>query len=148
MWEDAANSSCPRGPGRLGDSHWAWEMSLPAAEQAPALARQATREVLASWRVAHLEETALLFVSELVTNAVRHAAGGGSMLILRLEAAGTSLRIEVHDADPRWPQPCTPTAASESGFGLVLVSALADTWGVCDNATGKAVWVELETGSL
>ena len=69
----------------LGDSCWAWEMSLPAAEQAPALARQATREVLASWRVAHLEETPLLFVSELVTNAVRHAACGGSMLILRLE---------------------------------------------------------------
>ena len=88
MWEDTANSSCPRGPGMLGDSNWAWEMSLPAAEQAPALARQATREVLASWRVAHLEETALLFVSELVTNAVRHTACGGSILILRLEAAG------------------------------------------------------------
>src|ERR1700691_959031 len=100
MWEDAANSSCLRGPGMLGDSHWDWQMTLPAAGQAPALARQATREVLASWRVAHLEETAVLFVSELVTNAVRHAASGGSMLILRLEAAGTSLRIEGQDADP------------------------------------------------
>src|ERR1700733_15583460 len=144
MWEDAANSSCPRGPGMLGDSHWAWEMSLPAAEQAPALARQATREVLASWRVTHLEETALLFVSELVTNAVRHAACGGSMLILRLEAAGTSLRIEVHDADPQRPQPGTPDGLDESGYGFVIIDALADKGGGSETATGKAGGGELD----
>lgn len=129
----------------LGDSCWAWEMSLPAAEQAPALARQATREVLASWRVAHLEETALLFVSELVTNAVRHAASRGSMLVLRLEAEGTSLRIEVHDGDPQWPQPGTPAGLDESGYGFVIVDALANTWGVSETPTGKAVWAELDT---
>src|ERR1700733_4939662 len=144
MWEDAANSSCPRGPGMLGDSYWAWEMSLPAAEQAPGLARQATRKVLTSWRVAHLEETALLVVSELVTNAVRHAARGGSMLILRLEGGGTSLRIEVHDADPQRPRPGTPDGLDESGYGFVIIDALANKWGVSETATGKAVWAELD----
>ena len=74
MTDEAAGPGAAIGPGRLGASCWAWEMTLPAAGHAPGLARQATREVLASWHVAHLEETAVLFVSELVTNAVRHAS--------------------------------------------------------------------------
>jgi anti-sigma regulatory factor (Ser/Thr protein kinase) len=126
-----------------GDSCRAWHLTLPAVRQAAGLARRATREVLASWQVAHLTEPAVLIVSELVTNSVEHSQG--SLLLLQMQARGTRLRIEIHDADPRWPQPCTPTGLDESGFGLVLVNALADEWGVCDNATGKAVWVELET---
>jgi serine/threonine-protein kinase RsbW len=118
-------------------------IALPAAGRAAALARQATREVLAAWRLAHLEETAVLLVSELVTNSVRHARTGGPVQALRLESTGAWLRIEVHDADPRWPQPGTPTGLEESGFGFVLVNALADRWGVCQTATGKAVWAEL-----
>src|ERR1039458_253350 len=100
MTGEAANSGSMHGPDVLGTSGWGWEITLAAGGQAPGLARQATREVLASWHVAHLEETAVLFVSELVTNAVRHASTGGSMLVLRLEAAGNSLRIEEHDAVP------------------------------------------------
>jgi anti-sigma regulatory factor (Ser/Thr protein kinase) len=123
-----------------------WRLTLPAAGQAPGLARRATGEVLISWQVAHLTESAVLIVSELVTNSVKHS--DGSLLVLQLQTTGTRLRIEVHDADPRWPQPCTPAELDESGFGLVLVNALADRWGVCESATGKAVWVELETGCL
>ncbi len=133
-------------PAETGDSCRAWQLTLPMASQAPGLARRATREVLTSWQVAHLSEPALLIVSELVTNSVKHSKG--SLLLLQMQDTGTGIRIEVHDADPRWPQPCTPTAASESGFGLVLVNALADTWGVCDNPMGKAVWVELKTGCM
>ncbi len=125
------------------DSRWAWQLTLHAARPAVGQARQATREVLASWRVAHLEETAVLLVSELVTNSVQHAVGGGSELALRLQITNTALRIEVHDGDPRWPRPGAPAELDESGFGLVLVDALASKWGVSDTATGKAVWVEL-----
>ena len=145
MTGDAARRSAADGPGEPGAwaSCWVWEMTLPAAGYAPGYARQATREVLASRHVAHVEETAVLFVSELVTNAVRHASTGGSMLVLRLEAAGSSLRIEVHDADPRWPRPGIPAGLDESGFGFVIVDALATNWGVSNTATGKAVWAEL-----
>ena len=145
MTDEAAGPGAAIGPGRLGASCRAWEMTLPAAGYAPGLARQATREVLASWHVAHLEETAVLFVSELVTNAVRHACTGGSLLVLRLEAGGTLLRIEVHDADPQWPRPGIPAGLDESGFGFVIVDALASTWGVSNTAAGKAVWAELDT---
>ena len=145
MTDEAAGPGAAIGPGRPGGSCRAWEMTLPAAGYAPGLARQATREVLAWWHVAHLEETAVLFVSELVTNAVRHACTGGSLLVLRLEAGGTLLRIEVHDADPQWPRPGIPAGLDESGFGFVIVDALASTWGVSNTAAGKAVWAELDT---
>jgi anti-sigma regulatory factor (Ser/Thr protein kinase) len=133
-------------PAETGDSRRAWHLTLPMARQAPGLAREATREVLTSWQVAHLTEPALLIVSELVTNSVKHTKE--TLVILQIQTTGTRLRIEVHDADPRWPQPCTPTGRDESGFGLVLVNALADEWGVCDSGTGKAVWAELETVQL
>jgi anti-sigma regulatory factor (Ser/Thr protein kinase) len=117
---------------------------LAATAQAPGRARQATHEALAAWQVAHLEETAVLLVSELVTNAVRHARTGGTAVVLRLETAGSWLRIEVHDADPRMPQPRTPDPLDESGFGFVLLEALADRWGVREATIGKAVWAELD----
>ena len=75
-------------------------MALPSAEHAAGLARQATRDALAAWRLTHVEETAVLLVSALVTNAVRHAQGSFS-LALQLRAGRTRLRIEVQDADPR-----------------------------------------------
>ena len=119
-------------------------LTLPAAGRAPWVARQVTRETLAAWRVSHLEETAVLLISELVTNAVRHARPGRLAMALSLEEAGTWLRIEVHDGDPHEPRPRAPGALDESGFGLLLIDALAGKWGVRLTATGKAVWAELD----
>jgi anti-sigma regulatory factor (Ser/Thr protein kinase) len=144
-YSDMHGSGDAQGPGGPGTTWWAWEMTLLAAADAPGLARQATREVLIAWHVSHLEETAVLFVSELVTNAVQHAGSTGSKLVLRLEAGGTRLRIEVQDDGPQWPQPGIPSGLGESGFGLIIVDALASTWGVSETPTGKAVWAELDT---
>jgi anti-sigma regulatory factor (Ser/Thr protein kinase) len=119
-------------------------MALPTAPQAARMARQATLEALVVWRLGHLADIIVLLVSELVTNAVRHARPESAGMELRLEAAGGTLRIEVEDGDPRWPQPRTLTGPEESGFGFVLVDALASKWGVRDTAAGKAVWVELD----
>jgi anti-sigma regulatory factor (Ser/Thr protein kinase) len=118
------------------------QLTLPAAPQAVRLARRATRDALGVWQLGQLEETAVLLVSELVTNAVCHARGTGAVA-LELTSAETWLRVEVLDADPREPQWRTPEAWDESGFGFVLIDALADRWGVRQTAEGKAVWAEL-----
>jgi serine/threonine-protein kinase RsbW len=124
-------------------TRWNVQMTLPTASRSVRLARQATRDALATWRLAYLEETAVLLVSELVTNAVRHTRGSEA-ITLELQATGTWLRIEVADADPRWPQPRTPAGFDGSGYGLMLVDSLAGKWGVRETATGKAVWAELD----
>ena len=144
----SADQDGPRGahilPGGAEGTRRNLHMTLPVANHAVRLARQATCEALATWRLLLLEETAVLLVSELVTNAVRHARGT-DVISLELETGGIWLRIEVQDADPRWPQPRTPGGFDESGFGFVLVDALAGKWGVRETATGKAVWAELDT---
>lgn len=131
-------------PGTAAEPHRARRLVLPATAQAPGLARRATREALATWRVTYLEETAVLLVSELVTNVTRHAQTPAAILRLRLETAAGVLRIEVQDADPNWPQPRTPAWLDDSGFGFVLVDALADRWGVRDTPPGKTVWAVLD----
>jgi serine/threonine-protein kinase RsbW len=119
-------------------------MTLPAADHSVRLARQATRVVLTAWRLTDMEENALLIVSELATNAVRHARGT-DLIALDLVAAPTWLRIEVEDTDRSWPEPRIPDDFDESGFGFVLVDALAGKWGVREIEGGKAVWAELDT---
>jgi serine/threonine-protein kinase RsbW len=118
------------------------QLTLPAVAQAVRLARRTTRDALAAWHLGYLEETAVLLVSELVTNAVRHARNTGT-ITLELISADTLLRAEVHDSDRHWPQPRTPVDCDESGYGFVLVESLADQWGVHRTMTGKTVWAEL-----
>lgn len=132
-------------PPRASDEEPSRRLSLPASAPAAGLARRATYEALRSWGVAHLQETALLLVSELVTNAVQHSRMGSSTIMLRLGLTPAALRIEVIDADPRWPRPRQPAGLDESGFGFVLVAALARSWGLRDTPAGKAVWAELDT---
>jgi len=119
---------------------------LPATGRAAGLARQAARDALAAWRVAHLEETAVLLVSELVGNVLRHARARTLAMAMYLDLEVASLLIEVHDTDGREPRPRTPGTLEESGFGFVLIEALAGKWGVRQTEIGKAVWVELDAG--
>jgi anti-sigma regulatory factor (Ser/Thr protein kinase) len=132
-------------PGVEGGECRALSVTLPMHGLAARLARRVTRDTLACWGLGDLEETAALLVSELVSNAVRHARTG-LVLELRLEAYATYLRMEVFDADPDPPSPRVPTALDESGFGFVLIEALADKWGIRPDAAGKGVWAELDHG--
>ncbi|MDW4907106.1 ATP-binding protein [Streptomyces sp. ADMS] len=82
-----------------------------------------------------------LLVSELVTNAVLHAA---SRFRLTLSAAHGVLRCEVTDTGRRTPQVLN-AGATESGRGMFLVDALARRWGCHQEGPGKTVWFELGT---
>lgn len=121
------------------------QVTLPLVPLAAGLARHEVRKALTSWGLEQLEETAVLLTSELVSNAVQHARHGGE-LDLRIVDTAAWLRIEVADADPHPPQPRSPAELGESGFGLVLVEALATKWGVGQATAGKTVWIELDRG--
>ena len=86
-----------------------------------------------------------LLVSELVTNAVRHAnLASGDVIGLVIEVAEQKLRVEVHDAGGGFiPSTPAPDPARPSGWGLYLVAELADRWGV-DSNERTLVWFELD----
>jgi len=130
------------GTGQAGLVH---RLELPPIAAAVAIARKGTRAILDSAGLGHLSSDAVLLVSELVTNVVRHARGDGSLLELRVIPSEKTLRIEVLDSDPRLPTPRNPGPLDVSGFGFVLVEAFADDWGMSRTDTGKAVWIELST---
>ncbi|CAM5651701.1 hypothetical protein SALBM135S_05129 [Streptomyces alboniger] len=85
-------------------------------------------------------------VSELVTNALLHGVPPGRGYQLCLSQDGDVLRVEVHDSGGGWPRLGGEGDADESGRGLLLVAALADTWGVTERDPGKIVWCEFGTG--
>ncbi|CAM5366246.1 ATP-binding protein [Streptomyces fumanus] len=115
-------------------------------------ARKFARAALGDWRVGPRTDDVLLCVSELATNAVLHGVppGRGFGLRLVLHPGGT-LRIEVHDSGGgpetvRVPE-AEAAAESEHGRGLLLVSAVADKWGVDGRRPGKTVWAEFDVGA-
>ncbi|WP_063732754.1 ATP-binding protein [Streptomyces sp. RTd22] len=109
-----------------------------------ARARADLRTTLASWCLPTVEEVALLVLSELITNAVRHARVPGRQIETRYLHQGDRVRIEVHDAADPHPRLMTPPLEAVHGRGLLLVDALADQWGVTPRAAvGKAVWAVL-----
>lgn len=81
-----------------------------------------------------------LVAHELVTNAVLHAR---TDLLVQLGIGADTVRVEVHDDNPRCPVPTTPPRFATSGRGLALVTSLAKAWGVDADDGGKVVWATL-----
>ena len=92
-----------------------------------------------------MRENVLLLVTELVTNAVRHA-GAGPERPLQLELLHSPgwVAVAVADDGPGYTWRPTPKTGSESGgWGLFLVDQLADRWGVERATSGTRVWFEI-----
>ncbi|MEV1244148.1 ATP-binding protein [Nonomuraea sp. NPDC050022] len=115
-----------------------WSLS-PGMSSVPE-ARRLTRARLAAWGLDELAEVAELLVSELVTNALRHAPGPHRFT---LYASDGLLRGEVEDAGtaPLCLHQATP--GDEHGRGLDLIDLLACCWGSESAPSGKTVWFEL-----
>jgi anti-sigma regulatory factor (Ser/Thr protein kinase) len=109
------------------------------------------------WGVKNREDDVAVVVSELLTNALRHAVpqggppGDGSPggvrgrgrwpVRLALVQPGQSVLCAVADPSPRPPQPKAPDYLAESGRGLHVISALSDRWGhTVPTDAGKVVW--------
>lgn len=119
------------------------EFTLPRDPASATLARRLSKAALEVWRLdREITDTAVLLVSELVTNAIRY---GGSPVELALRLSEGRLRVEVSDGSPEAPSPRDVDLRRAGGRGLSIVSQLAQRWGSAPSATGagKTVWFEL-----
>jgi anti-sigma regulatory factor (Ser/Thr protein kinase) len=129
-------------PGRPGEAHdpeVAIERSraFPATPEAIPVVRRMITEVAPDPVMA---ATAELLISELASNAVRHAR---TPFEVRIWARATGLRAEVVDGSAALPVLGERSVDSEQGRGLRIVESLASAWGVDHRGGKKAVWFEL-----
>ena len=113
-------------------------------------ARDFTIATLQRWGATDRQGDIAIVVSELLTNALRHALPGPGEPRLRrpvrvgLLQPGPCVLCAVADPSRHPPVPKEPSCLAESGRGLQVIDRLADTWGyapLCD--TGKVVWAVL-----
>jgi len=116
-------------------------MTLPATAGSSARAREAVAEAASAWGLSEdVADDAALVVTELVSNAVDHAAGPIGLTVTRTDSG---LRIEVADTSSTPPQQRPIQVDSARGRGLIIVAALTSSWGTDQNGSGKVVWAEL-----
>jgi len=116
-----------------------FEVAFLPAERRVGQMRRIIRAQLRHWDLTELADDAMLVLSELVTNAIRHA--GGSPVGLRVRHSARELRIEVTDGTPIPPRPRSAGVTDENGRGLFLVAAFAQEWGVSPD--GTMTWCSL-----
>ncbi|MEU0059644.1 ATP-binding protein [Streptomyces sp. NPDC006334] len=87
-------------------------------------------------------QDAQLIVTELLTNALRHAPGPGS-LALEVSPDATLLRITVRDSSPRPPEPLAHDPRRVGGHGMQLLSRLCDQLHTTALETGKQIVAHL-----
>ena len=130
-----------------------WRFAAPAVDVSVPQARHAVRDLLVAQGLtgppyAGLAEGLLLIVSELVTNAVRHAALLSPQIVVEVVIGAGWVRLSVEDSHPYRPQPLQNDFARTGGRGLLLVRAITlEAGGVCDvertAGGGKIVWSSL-----
>ncbi|MBO0830920.1 MAG: SpoIIE family protein phosphatase [Actinobacteria bacterium] len=101
-------------------------------------ARKLVRRKLAGWGLDDMAFVAGLVVSELVTNAIRHAEGPIQLRLIR----DRTLICEVSDGSSTAPHLRRARALDEGGRGLLLVSQLTERWGTRQTEQGKTIWAE------
>ncbi|WP_050514666.1 ATP-binding protein [Streptomyces rimosus] len=137
------------------DRHFA-ACALSGAYRTIAEARRFTATTLEGWGIhASVVTDATLVVSELVSNALRHAApvptaaeGPGSDVLcaawLALAHDDSGILCAVSDSGSRTPALAPPDPFAGSGRGLWIVDRISESWGwTPPDALGKTVWAQL-----
>ncbi|WP_328623346.1 SpoIIE family protein phosphatase [Streptomyces sp. NBC_00354] len=107
-------------------------------------ARRQIRELLHDWADEEQVDSAVLIVSEMITNVLMHTDGDALLVAEAVGELGTRrLRIEVADASDELPHKRHPGEMASSGRGVLLMEMLADTWGVDPRGEGKSIWFEM-----
>ena len=121
----------------LDDRHTA-SWTVPSDPAAVAGVRAAATGLLAGWGLKEEAFTLELILSELVTNAIRHATGPVGVRLIH----DRSLICEVSDGSTVSPHLRRATTMDEGGRGLFLVAQFADRWGTRYTSAGKVIWTE------
>lgn len=125
-----------------GGRHRSASLDLPAESTAPGQARGWAEDLLRSWDLSADQcDSAVLGISELVTNALIHARSTA-----RLELDLTSERLLVLVSDNGLDGAVASGRAhvtAERGRGLLLVESLSDAWGSERTSRGTTTWFEL-----
>lgn len=117
---------------------------LPPVPESIGAARTRVREVLAQWRQQEQADSACLLVSEIMANAVRYARSPAE---LHVYLTASEIIVEVTDDSSQLPQRGYPEPGDETGRGLIIVDALATSWGARLTGGGKTVWFTLAAGT-
>lgn len=128
-----------------------WRFTAPAVDVSVPQARRAVRDLLERQGVPvedDILQGLLLIVSELVTNAVRHAALLSPELGVEVAIGAEWIRVSVEDNHPYRPTALVTDYAQTGGRGLLLVREItAEAGGTCDvehtAGGGKIIWAAL-----
>ncbi|MFE4623807.1 SpoIIE family protein phosphatase [Streptomyces mirabilis] len=123
---------------RLLDGKRTASWDVPSDPSAVADVRAAAARLLDDWDMKEEAFTLELILSELVTNAIRHATGPIGVRLIR----DRSLICEVSDGSSVSPHLRRATTMDEGGRGLFLVAQFADRWGTRYTSGGKVIWTE------
>ncbi|MFF9625357.1 ATP-binding protein [Streptomyces griseosporeus] len=149
MLEPLRQGLPPLDPAAVSD---AASCALPARYEAVRDARQFTRRTLDQWDLGERFDDVCLVVSELVTNALRHALPANHARVpeqqppVRLHLMRWTERLVCAVRDPSKESPVareTDDFSAESGRGLFLVDSFSDSWGwhpLAGTLGGKVVW--------
>ncbi|KES04356.1 phosphatase [Streptomyces toyocaensis] len=109
-----------------------------------AVARHQLRDLLHDWSSPDQVDSAVLLLSEVLTNVLVHTDADALLLAEVTDGGdGRRIRVEVTDAGDDLPHLRRPGELASSGRGLVLVELLAHTWGVDPRGEGKSIWFEV-----
>jgi anti-sigma regulatory factor (Ser/Thr protein kinase) len=134
------------GPPTIARLDW----DLVSGPNAPAQARARITEMCQAWGVNQVLDAALIVASELVTNAVVHAANSvhaSGVVHMTVLLRRMQLHLVVRDGNPDPPrrtqskiQTMNGISLEDGGRGLPLLDAVCRAWGHLSNHNGKAVW--------
>ncbi|MEE1741564.1 ATP-binding protein [Streptomyces sp. BE147] len=138
-------------PARPASYEGVWRFTAPAVDVSVPQARRAVRDLLDRQGAPVQDDILqglLLIVSELVTNAVKHAALLSPELAVEVSIGAEWLRVSVEDSHPYRPTALETDHAQTGGRGLLLVREItAEAGGSCDvertAGGGKVIWAAL-----
>lgn len=116
--------------------------NMPADPAVVSGIRAAALRKLSQWGLDEAAFTTELILSELLSNAIRHASPPIHVRLLH----DRTLICEVSDASSTSPHLRRAAVTDEGGRGLFLIAQLAARWGTRYTPRGKVIWAEQALG--